>query len=256
MSRSISNPNPSGGNKTVYLKTQAYQWLPGDPKPRQVINEMLRVDQAGEYGATLIYRGQISWFKLGNKLKNELISLKKYKHTAPLAELKHMLEQEVVHLAYFTEKIAHHDIRPTVLQPLWHVGGLVMGFISAVLGKKAAMTCTVAVEEVIAKHYGEQLELLSRYISRFDDHNEHDDSNGNSSPKHHLLLQEFRLKENELREDELKELKEKITQFRSEELEHRDIGIEHDAGKMPFYLLTSLMIGLITKTAVEIAKKI
>ena len=115
--------------------------LPGDfavPAPSAAA---LRVNHAGEYGATRIYAGQLA------VLKNHPCA----------AELKHMAAQEEVHLAAFNKILPEHGVRPTALLPLWHIGGWLMGAGSAALGPRAAMACTVAVESVITDHYDEQL---------------------------------------------------------------------------------------------------
>lgn len=129
------------------------------PNPNaETIEQMLRVDHAGEYGANRIYEGQL--MVLG---KSEL---------APT--LKHMLEQEQEHLKKFDQLLNDNKVRPSVLMPLWHVAGLALGVGSALLGKKAAMACTVAVEEVIEEHYNSQIALvkdeeLKKTITKFRD---------------------------------------------------------------------------------------
>ena len=106
---------------------------------------MLRVDQAGEYGATRIYAGQLA--VMGDR--------------APLAgEIRQMAEQEAVHRAKFDALIAARGVRPTVLQPLWNVAGFALGAATALAGPKAAMACTAAVETEIDRHYTAQLEEL------------------------------------------------------------------------------------------------
>ena len=107
--------------------------LPGDRPVDDQIERMIRVNQAGEFGAVRIYQGQLA--VLG---KTE---------TGPL--LEHMLEQEKQHLDQFNEMMAHRHVRPTALSPLWSVLGFALGAGTALMGKKAAMACTVAVEEVI-----------------------------------------------------------------------------------------------------------
>ncbi|PIR31614.1 MAG: demethoxyubiquinone hydroxylase family protein [Alphaproteobacteria bacterium CG11_big_fil_rev_8_21_14_0_20_44_7] len=114
-----------------------------NPNP-EPLEQMLRVDHAGEYGANRIYEGQL---KILGKSK-----------LAP--ELKHMLEQEREHLKKFDELLVEHKARPSALMPLWHIGGIALGVGSALLGEKAAMACTVAVEEAIDEHYQEQEEAL------------------------------------------------------------------------------------------------
>jgi len=115
------------------------------PDPNsETLEQMIRVDHAGEYGANRIYEGQ-------------LMVLGKSK-IAPV--LKHMLDQEKAHLQKFNELIVENKVRPSVLMPLWHIAGLALGVGSALLGEKAAMAATVAVEEAIDEHYREQEEKL------------------------------------------------------------------------------------------------
>ena len=110
-----------------------------NPNP-ETLAEMLRVDHAGEYGANRIYEGQL--LVLGKK--------------AVAPTLRHMLEQEQQHLKKFDELLVEHKVRPSALLPFWHIAGLALGAGSALLGEKAAMACTVAVEEAIDEHYAEQ----------------------------------------------------------------------------------------------------
>lgn len=105
---------------------------------------MIRVNQAGEYGAKRIYEGQLS--VLGRS------------SCSPL--LEHMKNQEEKHLAKFNDMLVKNRVRPTLLQPLWHVAGYALGVVTGRLGVGAAMACTVAVEEVIDAHYEEQLQTL------------------------------------------------------------------------------------------------
>ncbi len=106
---------------------------------------MLRVDQAGEYGATRIYAGQLA--VMGNR--------------APLAaDIAHMAEQEAVHRAKFDALIAARGVRPTALQPVWAVAGFALGAATALIGPEAAMACTAAIEEEIDRHYTAQLDEL------------------------------------------------------------------------------------------------
>ncbi len=105
------------------------------------IEQILRVDHAGEYGAKRIYLGQLARFPEDD-------------------EIKHMMEQELEHLDYFEKKVKDKKIRPTMLYPIWHFGGFALGFLTACISREAAMACTVAVEEVIDSHYKEQLDDL------------------------------------------------------------------------------------------------
>ena len=169
---------------------------------RSILEEIIRVDHAGEYGATRIYDGQIAVFGKNSKIGKTI---------------QHMADQEQEHIQKFEELIVKNRVRPTALIPVWNVAGYALGVSTALLGEKAAMACTVAVETVIGNHYGEQLSLL---------------------------------------EDDQKELKKTIKKFKADELEHHDIGIAHDAEKTPGYKVVSKVIELGCKTAIEISKKI
>jgi ubiquinone biosynthesis monooxygenase Coq7 len=120
------------------------RYLPGDPAPEAEIARMVRVDHAGEYGATRIYDGQLAVVR----------------HGRARDEIRHMAEQEIRHLAAFDELVRARRVRPTLLHPLWHVAGYALGAATALLGETAAMACTVAVEEVIDEHYCGQAERL------------------------------------------------------------------------------------------------
>lgn len=104
------------------------------------VEQMIRVDHAGEYGAVRLYQGQLAL--LGNSTQ------------APA--LKEMLEQEQEHLAAFGELLKARGVRPTAFQPLWHVAGFALGAATAALGYRSAMACTVAVEDEIDEHYASQ----------------------------------------------------------------------------------------------------
>ncbi len=106
---------------------------------------MIRVNQAGEYGAARIYAGQLA--VLGDR--------------HPIArDIRHMAEQEQRHLDHFNGLIAERGVRPTLLHPFWHVAGYALGAATALMGPQAAMACTAAVETEIDKHYSEQRNAL------------------------------------------------------------------------------------------------
>ncbi|MEA1072093.1 demethoxyubiquinone hydroxylase family protein [Sphingomonas sp. LY160] len=116
------------------------EWKPGDRRPD--VNSMLRVNQAGEYGATRIYAGQLA--VLGR--------------ASPSAhQIARMAAQEERHLARFNHLLAERRVRPTLLQPFWNVAGFALGAATALMSEKAAMACTDAVETEIDKHYADQL---------------------------------------------------------------------------------------------------
>lgn len=126
------------------MKLTAENRLPGDPTREEIIARIIRVDQAGEYGAKRIYDGQLA--VLG--------------HTAVGPRIQMMADQEQAHLDSFDKLINERRVRPTLLSPFWHLGGFALGAASALLGPAAAMACTEAVEEVIDEHYARQYEIL------------------------------------------------------------------------------------------------
>ncbi|MBD2843256.1 demethoxyubiquinone hydroxylase family protein [Erythrobacter rubeus] len=113
---------------------------------REELHRMIRVDQAGEFGATRIYEGQLA--VMGDRGPHS-------------AEIRHMAEQEEGHRARFDELLAKRGVRPTALHPFWSAAGYALGAGTALLGPEAAMACTAAVEEEIDKHYSEQLDRLA-----------------------------------------------------------------------------------------------
>jgi ubiquinone biosynthesis monooxygenase Coq7 len=174
--------------------------LPGDPNPREHIARMIRVDHAGEYGATRIYAGQLAVLGRGAK--------------GPA--LRHMLEQEQAHLARFSELISQRRVRPTAFLPLWHLAGFALGAATAALGPRAAMACTVAVEEAIDAHYSEQAAALS---------------------------------------DEEADLRTTIETFRLEELEHRETALAHEAEGAPGYRLITTAIKSGCRLAIAMSER-
>jgi ubiquinone biosynthesis monooxygenase Coq7 len=154
--------------------------LPGDPGPAELIARMIRVDQAGEYGAVRIYEGQLAVLA----------------GTGAGRAIEEMAMREREHLEAFDRMLAERGVRPTALSPLWHVAGFALGAATALMGPRAAMACTVAVEEVIGGHYAAQAEQLG--------------------------------------EDEA-DLRETILEFRDDELAHLETAVEHDARAAPGY---------------------
>ena len=169
---------------------------------KNVLEEIIRVDHAGEYGATRIYDGQIAIFGKDTKIGKTI---------------QHMADQEQEHIEKFNELILEHQVRPTAFLPLWNIAGFALGASTALMGEKAAMACTVAVEKVIGEHYKEQQGLL---------------------------------------EDDQKQLRKIIAKFEKDELEHHDIGLEHDAENAPGYKIMTKAIEIGCKTAIAISKKI
>ena len=115
---------------------------------KKILDEIIRVDHAGERGAIKIYEGQ-------------LLALKTLKQNESLKNtIEEMKEHEKEHLEYFEKEIQKRNIKPTYFLPLWDVMGVALGFGTVLLGEKAAMLCTASVEEVIENHYENQLEKL------------------------------------------------------------------------------------------------
>ena len=155
-------------------------------------DEMIRVDQAGEFGATRIYAGQLA--VMGDRGPHS-------------AEIRSMAEQEAGHRAEFDALIARRGVRPTALQPFWNVAGFALGAGTALIGPEAAMACTAAVEEEIDRHYSQQLDELERdgddpelagMIERFrEDEREHRDAaiahGAENAPAYPLLSAAIRL---------------------------------------------------------------
>jgi 3-demethoxyubiquinol 3-hydroxylase len=182
--------------------------LPGDLPARERLERMIRVDHAGEYGATRIYAGQLA--VLGRRGKGDLI--------------RHMQAQEQQHLRTFDAMIADRRVRPTAMLPFWHLAGFALGAVTAALGERAAMACTVAVEEVIDGHYTAQLETLG----------EIEVTQGKAEP----------------------ELRQTVEAFRAEELEHRDTALEQGAEQAPGYRLLSRVIKAGCRAAIAISERI
>ena len=175
--------------------------LPGDPLPERAVDAMLRVDQAGEYGARRIYEGQMA--VLGR--------------SAAGAILRKMHAQELKHLKARDTRLGERQVRPTLLAPVWHVAGFALGAATALMGERAAMACTVAVEEVIDKHYQGQVERL-----------------GEAEPK----------------------LRETFETFRKEEVEHRDTAMSQGAQEAPGYGLLTTAIKAGSRLAIWLSQKI
>ena len=169
------------------------------------IEEFIRVDHAGERGAIKIYEGQL--LALNTFVKDE--NLKK--------TIEKMKQHEKEHLDFFSKEIKKRKIKPTKLLPLWDLLSVGLGFSSAIMGKKAAMLCTASVEEVIDKHYQNQI--------------------------------------NQLHSNE-KVLKEKIKKFRDDELHHKNIAYENGASKEGLYLILDKIIKTGSKVAISISEKI
>ncbi|MBI3504872.1 MAG: demethoxyubiquinone hydroxylase family protein [Proteobacteria bacterium] len=176
--------------------------LPGEPAGDRLVDRVLRVDHAGEYGAVRIYEGQLA--VLG-------------RDSEAGAVVAHMAGQERRHLDAFDKLLPERRARPTLLQPFWHAAGFALGAATAMLGPKAAMACTVAVEEVIDEHYRAQIEALP---------------------------------------DDEAALKATLEEFRREEVEHRDAALAHHAADAPGYEVLTSVIKAGSRMAIWLSSRI
>ena len=174
---------------------------PNDTTNRSDLEKYIRVDHAGERAAQQIYRGQL--VVLG---KHEMGD-----------EIRHMMEQEVEHLETFDMLINERRVRPSLLDPVWGAAGFALGVVTAAMGPKAAMACTIAVEEVIGEHYQKQAENLGT--------------------------------------DETA-LKKTIERFRDEELEHHDIAVDYRGREARHYRILKNVIQAGCRAAIKVAEKI
>ena len=172
-----------------------------DITDRADLERYIRVDHAGERAAQQIYRGQL--VVLGQHEMGD--------------EIRHMMEQEVEHLETFDTLINERKVRPSFLDPVWGAAGFALGLVTAAMGPKAAMACTIAVEEVIGEHYQKQAENLGS--------------------------------------DEAS-LKKTIERFRDEELEHRDIAVDYRGREARHYKMLHDVIQTGCRTAIKIAERI
>ncbi|MBT3170977.1 MAG: demethoxyubiquinone hydroxylase family protein [Rhodospirillaceae bacterium] len=175
--------------------------LPGDPSPEEMIERILRVDHAGEYGAARIYDGQLA--VLGRDA------------VAPV--IREMAEAERKHLAAFDKLLVERRVRPTALAPFWHVAGFALGAGSALMGPRAAMACTAAVEEVIEEHYAAQVGKLG---------------------------------------DDEAELRKTLVEFGAEETRHKEIGLAHEAEQAPGFEPISAAVKRGTRLAIWLSERI
>ena len=158
---------------------------PGDVEPRELIERTIRVDQAGEFGAVRIYEGQLAALRWTGRANSEAGR-----------KIASMARAEREHNKVFDRLLVERRVRPTALQPLWSVAGFALGAATALMGDKAAMACTVAIEETIEEHYAHQAAALG---------------------------------------DDEAELRSTIEKFRAEEIEHKDTALAAGAEQAPAY---------------------
>ena len=185
---------------TVRKRLTEHGILPGDLPAKEMVDRIVRVDHAGEYGAVRIYQGQLS--VLGN--------------SPIVGAIREMADQEREHLETFDTLVGERRVRPTALMPVWHVAGYVLGAATAIMGERAAMACTAAIEEVIDEHYADQATRLG---------------------------------------DDEADLRATIEKFRKDELEHRDTALKHDAELAPGYEVMSTAIKKGSRLAIWLSQR-
>ncbi|KAM0175718.1 hypothetical protein ACHAPC_006389 [Botrytis cinerea] len=196
-----SHPAPRFGAEALLNASSSSK--PLSQSQKDFLTSALRVNQAGELAATLIYTAQTP------PITNA------HPHLRPL--MAHMYDQEAGHFATFNHLLAKHRIRPTALTPVWTLAASALGWGTGLMGREAAMACTEAVETEIGTHYNEQVQVLLE------------------------MKKQMEARGEELGE-ELTELLETIRRIRDEELEHLDHAVEHDAKKaVPHELLTGVI---------------
>jgi ubiquinone biosynthesis monooxygenase Coq7 len=179
---------------------------PGDPGPREIVERIIRVDQAGEFGAVRIYEGQLAALRWTGRGKSETGR-----------KIEAMARAERLHHKEFNRLIAARRVRPTLLSPLWSAAGFALGAATALMGDKAAMACTVAIEETIDEHYAGQAAELG---------------------------------------DDEAELRGTVEKFRAEELEHRDEALASGAEQAPAYGALTSVIKAGSKLAIWLSTRI
>ncbi len=175
--------------------------LPGDPTKDELVERMIRVDHAGEYGAVRIYAGQRAVLR----------------HGATARAIDEMAAKEREHLAAFDRLIGERQVRPTALIPLWHVAGFALGAATAMMGARAAMACTAAIEDVIEAHYADQAAKLG---------------------------------------DDEADLRETIEAYRADEIAHREEALAHDAEQAPGYEILTGAIKTGSRLAIWLSSRI
>jgi ubiquinone biosynthesis monooxygenase Coq7 len=179
---------------------------PGDPDARTVVERVVRVDQAGEFGAVRIYEGQLAALRWTGRNRGEAGR-----------KIAAMARAERQHSAVFDRLAVERRVRPTALSPLWELAGFALGAATALMGDRAAMACTVAIEETIDEHYAAQAASL-----------------GDDEP----------------------ELRATVEKFRAEEIAHRDEALASGAEEAPAYALLTRAIKTGSRLAIWLSTRI
>ncbi|KAI9719055.1 MAG: hypothetical protein M1812_003685 [Candelaria pacifica] len=214
---SSSPPATEAEPEAIKSGSKAKRRRPLTAEQQRFLDSALRVNQAGELAATLIYTAQTPPLT------------KAHPHLRPL--MKHMYDQEAGHFSTFNHLLAKHRIRPTAMYPVWKVAATVLGWSTAVMGREAAMACTEAVETEIGGHYNGQVRVLLEWMKQMEERGE------------------------EVGE-EITELVRTIRRIRDEELEHLDTAVEHDAKNAEGYGLLTNVVRSGCKAAIWVSEKV
>jgi len=179
---------------------------PGDPDRRELVERLIRVDQAGEFGAVRIYEGQLAALRWTGRANGEAAR-----------KIAGMARAEREHNATFDRLLAERRVRPTVLSPIWGLAGFALGAATALMGDKAAMACTVAIEETIDEHYASQAASLG---------------------------------------DDETELRATVEKFRADEIAHKDEALASGAEQAPAYEALTRAIKAGSKLAIWLSTRI
>jgi ubiquinone biosynthesis monooxygenase Coq7 len=179
---------------------------PGDPDARELVERTIRVDQAGEFGAVRIYEGQLAALRWTGRANGDAGR-----------KVAAMARTEREHSKVFDRLLVERRVRPTALSPLWSAAGFALGAATALMGEKAAMACTVAIEETIDEHYARQANVLG---------------------------------------DDETALRSTIEKFRSEEVEHKNEALASGAEQAPAYEALTAAIKAGSRLAIWLSTRI
>ncbi|CAD6591893.1 MAG: hypothetical protein ASARMPRED_005805 [Alectoria sarmentosa] len=214
---SSASPNSEPSPSSLDRPSSAKRRKPLSEKQRDFLDCALRVNQAGELAATLIYTHQTPPIT------------RAHPHLRPL--MHHMYSQEASHFSTFNEMLAKHRIRPTAMYPVWSAAASILGWGTGLMGRKAAMACTEAVETEIGRHYNGQVRVLLGWVKEMEERGE------------------------EVGE-EMRELVSTLKRIRDEELEHLDEAVGEGAREAKPYELLNRVIRSGCKGAIWISERV
>lgn len=214
---SSNPPNTEPSPSSLQSSSSNKRRKPLSKTQREFLDSALRVNQAGELAATLIYTHQAPPIT------------RAHPHLRSL--MQHMYSQEAGHFSTFNEMLAKHRIRPTAMYPVWSAAASILGWGTGLMGREAAMACTEAVETEIGGHYNGQVRVLLGWVKEMEDKGE------------------------EVGE-EVQELVSTLKRIRDEELEHLDEAVGEGAREARPYQLLNRVIRSGCKGAIWISERV